>query len=508
MQTWLERHAESHMTTETLPVSALNQLTRLAETSAAEGRYAAAARLYQQAAQHAASGDDYPQALALIERALALAADNRPAERFSLLFQREQVQGLLGQRGGQLRDLASLEALADALDDDGRRAIVAARQAEWRAADGDVGMAISLATLAVRLARLSGAVAAEGTAQLTLGRALGRQAHFTRAATHLQAAIATATEIGDNDLRASALRSLGVIHNDSERFQDALTCYTQAEALYAGLGDIHGRARVLNNRGHVHAHQGQLGLARRAWQETEHYFSRLNDVPSHMRALLNLGTVYIDLGQYEEATRLLEQAHALAQQIQLVPGICFSALNLGLAAQRQGRHAAALPMLEQALAIARQMGAQHLEAAAQMVLGHAYSGLGQFAAAGDAYWTALALREALALPNQAAEARAGLARIAHRNNAPGLARGFVEPILAQLARDARLDGAESPVEVLYTCYEVLHKAGDRRAPAVLRQAQDLLQARLASIQDDEARRAMGANIAVHRALLAMEEEGG
>ena len=481
---------------------ALEQLQQLAQESAAAGRRGEAAGLYQQAARLALSVPDGRRALALVNSAVDLTGDASPAQRFSLLFERERLHGQFGQREAQGRDLASLEALANALGDDGRVALVAARQAEWRAAGGDPGAAISLATLALRLAKASGAAAAAAAANLTLGRVLLGQARFDRAAYHLQQAVAGAIELGDNAIRADALRNLGVLSNDREQFAAALTYYVQAEALYAGAGDEHGRARVLNNRGHVHARQGQLGLASEAWRATARLFQKLEDIPGQIRILINLGALHLDLGQYGEAEAQLLQAHQQAAQIQLVPGLCYSALNLGLSAVRQGRFGVAAQRLEEALTLARQMEAQRLIGSALTVLGHARAGLGDLADAGDAYWEALAIWEALALPAMAAEARAGLARIAHANDAPSLALGFVEPILAQAARDPRLHGSEAPVEIYLSCYRVLHKAGDPRAAEVLQQGRALLQARLDGIADKADRQAVAENVAAHRELLA------
>ena len=483
--------------------SALDQLTRLAAQQEENGRTTEAARLYHQAARQAMAVADFTQATALVERAVLLAADHRPAERFALLFDREFLYGLLGRRSAQLRDLSSLEALAEALNDDSRRAIVAARQAEWRAAAGDPGMALSLATLALRLAQLSGAGAAAAAAHHTLGHVLISQAQYDRAVFHLQKAMEMATELGDNQLKAEALRHLGVVANDREHFEGALVYYTQAAALYAGAGDRRGQAQVLNNRGHVHGHRGQLGQARQSWLEAETLFRRLNDLPGSIRVLINLGALHIDLGRYEEAEQHLTRALVQAEEIDLVPGIGFAALNLGLVAQRQGRYPVAVERLQQAHAIARKMGAQRLEGAVQTVMGHALAGMNELAAAGDAYWTALSIWEALDLPNLATEARAGLARIAQANNAPTLALGFVNTILEQVARDGSLEGVESPAQIFLTCYHILTKANDGRAAGVLRQGHAVLAARLASIEDQTAQEAMRQNIGSHRDLLAL-----
>jgi tetratricopeptide (TPR) repeat protein len=496
-----------HMDTPTNNDSALEQLLQLARRHEQDGTPVEAARLYHQAARLAGSASNHSDALAYADQALALGGDARPAERFALLFERERLYGLLGQREAQGRDLASLEALANSLNDDGRLALVAARQAEWRAAGGDVGGAISLATLALRLARISGADAAAAAANLTLGRMLLGQGRYDRAAFHLQQAVSGATELGDNAIRADALRSLGVLSNDREQFAQALTYYVQAEALYAGSGDERGRAKVLNNRGHVHARQGQLGQARQAWRDTARLFEKLEDIPSHIRSLINLGTLHLDLGQYAEAEQQLATALVRAEQIKLAPGIAFSGLNLGLAAVRQGRFTVALERVEKVLALSRQMGAQRLTGSALMVLGHARAGLNDPAGAGDAYWEALAIWETLALPALTAEARAGLARIAHANNAPSLALGFVEAILAQVARDPQLAGAESPIEIFLTCVHVLQRVGDARAADVLRQGHTLLQARLASVVDEADRAVMADNVRAHRDLLALAAPG-
>jgi hypothetical protein len=122
--------------------------------------------------------------------------------------------------------------------------------------------------------------------------------------------------------------------------------------------------------------------------------------------------------------------------------------------------------------------------------------------AAAAYQQALVIRHELRQPNNAAEMRAGLARVALSQGEVRQALNHAEEILAYLTGGGTVDGADEPLRVYLTCYRVLQAAGDSRASAILETAHTLLQEQAAKIPDQPMRRSFLENVPYHRALVA------
>ncbi len=90
------------------------------------------ARAYlRQAGEQAAARFAHAEAAHYFSRALDLEPEADHAGRYALLLAREKTYERLGEREAQAQDLAALEKLAEALDDEQRRAEVALRQARY-----------------------------------------------------------------------------------------------------------------------------------------------------------------------------------------------------------------------------------------------------------------------------------------------------------------------------------------------------------------------------------------
>jgi len=153
------------------------------------------------------------------------------------------------------------------------------------------------------------------------------------------------------------------------------------------------------------------------------------------------------------------------------------------------------------LRLAQEIGARPLQARALTYLGHALAELGCFSEALDAYGQALALQGELGEREKAIESLAGLARVSQTRGDTAQAQTHVEGILKYLETHS-LDGADEPLRVYLTCFDVLRASHDVRAPSLLTAAYTLLQERAARISDAALRQAFLENVPAHQELTA------
>jgi predicted ATPase len=107
----------------------------------------------RRAGEQAAAQFANAEAMTYLSRALDLTPETDTAERYALLLAREKVYDVQGAREAQRQDLAALKGLAESLADDGRRAEVALRQANYAEVTGDYPAAVTAAQATIRLAQ-------------------------------------------------------------------------------------------------------------------------------------------------------------------------------------------------------------------------------------------------------------------------------------------------------------------------------------------------------------------
>ena len=145
------------------------QLARHFEEAGVEKK----ARYYlRRAGEQAAARFANDEALAYFDQALELTEADQMEERYSLLMAREKIWSLKGDRKAQAQDLTVLEALAEALDNDQRRAEVALRRGSYAGVTGDYLAALTAAQTAVRLSQATQDSRSEAAGRLQWGRAL------------------------------------------------------------------------------------------------------------------------------------------------------------------------------------------------------------------------------------------------------------------------------------------------------------------------------------------------
>ena len=478
-------------------------MLNLAQRAEESHNPAKAANFYKLAGEAAAAGYNNDAALDCFSKALSHTLESDPVERFALLLARERLLALKSATDEQGQDLAALETIANLLNEDVYRAEVAARQAAWREATGDLAGAVTVASMAARLAQLANLPRAEALARAAWGRALTRQGHYRQAQEQLDCALLMAHRHGEKALEAAVERHRGVLANDRAQTETAELAYRRALTLYREVGDRRGQIHVHGNLGQIHHVRGQLTQARQHWQESLTLFRQLGDTEGSLRTLVNLAASSCDFGQYDQARLYAQQALVEANRSKIRIGACFAHLNMGLASHYQGENQLSVDENQAAYEIASELGSQRLQAHALSVQGHALVELEQYGAATEAYWEAVAIWQRLEIPNMIAESKAGLARLALKQQNTLLAKQLIEDVWSQIEQDPNLDGAELPVRIYLTCYQLFKQAGDARAAEALAAGREMLETQSSSLDDEAFRQSLRQNIPAHRELLAI-----
>lgn len=493
--------------------------------------------LYQ-AGEQARRQYAHEEAVAYLSRALELTPETDYAERYAILSARERAYDVQGEREAQRGDLAILKELAEALEDDGRRAEVAVRLAYYAYVTSDYPAAIAAAQQATVLAQTADVVESEADGYLWHGVALYRQGHYPEASVQLEEALRLAQaaglcraesdslralgalafvqgdsarargyweqalvlcrEVGDRRGEGNTLNNLGIVTRQQGNYTGAQGYYEQALALFREIGDRRGEAFAVNSLGTITGQQRNYAGARDYFEQALALGHEMGDRRGEAFPLANLGEVCLLTGDYAGARGYLEQALTLFREIGDRRFDSHILAYLGLLCHRLGDDEAARQHSQQALGIAREVGARHEESYALTVLGHALVELGRLEEAAAAYRDAQDLWRELGHLGLATESLAGLARVSLAQGDPSQAQ--VEEILSYLETNS-LEGTDEPFRVYLTCYRVLKANQDPRAQEILTTAYNLLQEHAGNTTDEQMRRSFLENVPAHRELV-------
>ncbi len=430
-----------------------------------------ACAFYARAAEHAAGRFAHEAAVGYVAHALALMdKETGPDEtnhadklllRWRLLDVRERTLDLQGKRAEQQADIAVLQGLAQALDDDHKRAEVAWRRCDIALRTGDFHTQEDAARQAMALAAGAGDDELRLRAQQRLASALTMLGDHAEGKALAQEGLASARSLGLRRAEGLFLNLLSIIAGMQDNHVENLELSQKRLLIDRELGRRHGEAITLGN----------------------------------------LGNAWLGLGVYDQARRHLEEGLRLTRAVgdrasEPFPLVCLSDVAL-----RQGDAATALAHAQSALEIAVAVQSPESETSALCTLGDVQLALDHHAAAAVAYERAQAVALAIDDPMQY-DAAAGLARVALAQGDVTRALAPVENLLAHLAGGGTLEGTQAPRLIELTCYQVLASAGDPRAAKLLAGAYAEIQARAASIADAALRHSYLNEIPEHREIVA------
>lgn len=438
------------------------------------GKPAQAAEFFTRAAEHAAARHGHEAVLDYVARALALTEPQPSPDAASPSLQpeqrllrwraydvRERTYDLLGQRSAQQADIEALQELADALGDERRGAEVAWRRSTHAMRTGDYHTMESAARSAMALAERAFDPLLGLRGQHRLALALTYLGDPAQGNTLARAGLVKARQMGERALEALFLNALSFIAD------------AQADRLAAIELD---QQDLLINR--------ELG-------------NRRNEAI----ALGNLGNSWLRLGQDTQTREHLEAGLRLACDVGDRATQANTLTNLSLLALRQGDDPLALVQAQQALELASVVQSPEFEAMARCALGNAELALGRYAPANAAFDQACEIALKLGNPIRY-EAAAGLARVALAQGDTATALQVLQAALRHLAEGGTFKGTESPYLIRLSCYQVLARAGDSRAVALLESVHAELQTAAAALADAAVRQSFLNNIPEHRAIVA------
>jgi len=480
------------------------QLGLLAHHWEQAGEPQTAADYLRRAGEQAAAQFANTEAVSYFSRTLDLTPEEDLAGRFELLLAREAVYDVLALREAQRQELTILEQLAEALDDNRRRAEVAIRQATCVFHLPDYPASIAAAQKAVLLAQAVGDVRREAVGYRRWGGTLMFQGDLNASRSRLERALTLSRAAHLPRVEAQCLFSLGLgwlyFHGDIAAGRAYLE---QSYRIYHEIGDRRRENQARLHLGSAALGQGDCDAARTHYQQvvtvSHEIGDRWNEAPPHLLS----GLVYHHLGDHESARDQYEQYLRGCHEVGDRRGVPIALSQLGLLSHHVGDDETAREYAQEALQIVRQQGARLYEGAILICLGHALLGLGSLDEAAQTYGQSLDLLQASERPRFAMDALSGLARIRVAQGDLSQAQAHVEEILCYL-EDHTLGTVcqlEEPLRIHLTCYRVLQANGDSRAEDILEEAHTLLQERAAKISDEEERRSYLQNVAAHRGIV-------
>jgi len=297
------------------------------------------------------------------------------------------------------------------------------------------------------------------------------------------------------------LVNLAELEREVEHDADARVYCEQARAIARSVGIRWIEAIASLQLGDLLRLQGAYGSACGVLGDAVLILREIGDGHNEAVAHAWLGRIHTCMGDYAAARTWLDQCLHLSRIAAVPEGQVVGRLLLAAHLLQTGDHPEALAQATHGYQLAHEQGDRASEAQALVLLGHANTALDRPADAAQAYEHALERCSRLELACIAAEARAGLARLALLAGDRAHALVQVEAVWPLLA-DATYVGLDEPFLVFLVCYGVLHAAGYDRAATVLHAASRLLQTYVDHISDSTLRRSFLHQVAVHRALSA------
>lgn len=258
------------------------------------------------------------------------------------------------------------------------------------------------------VARRAGDPIAEAHASRDLGAAFEVRGEYPKALDCLREALDRYAAAGDRPGEAACLNGLGTVYDSLGRLGEAAASLERSLAISRDLGDRHSQAISLNNLGEVYCGLGEHGRAVESVREALGIFRGNGNRRSQAAALCNLGQVYERQGAYAEAQECYEESYAGFVDLGISVGQATVLSQLGRVYRLRGRHAEALDRLGTALELAEKVDERRSAAACLRELGLTHAELGDREAARAAWGRALAVFEALGVP-EADEVRGHLA---------------------------------------------------------------------------------------------------
>ncbi|MGC1378307.1 MAG: tetratricopeptide repeat protein, partial [Anaerolineales bacterium] len=354
----------------------------------------------RKAGEAAAAAFANEAALSYLGRALALSPESDYAERFDILLTKYQVYDILGNAEAQNQDVTSLAALAEALDDNARRAQAALSRSNYAYHTSDYPAAVAAAQQAVEFAHRAGADEFEVRGYRIWGEALRHQSSYAEARARTGQALDLAQAAQLTLWTANSLTSLGILDLLTAQYDGAQTHLERALQLQRQVGNRIGEAEALSYLGESAFVHGDFARAQTYYEQILHFWHAIGYKKNEGTTLINLGSLIVEQrGNYAKARLYAEQALHLAQEARNRAGEMFALYIFSFIDLATNNYQAARGQAEQALRICKEIGHSYYEAGCLAQLGSIADELGECASALEYHQQCLSISREMGDPD-------------------------------------------------------------------------------------------------------------
>jgi predicted ATPase/class 3 adenylate cyclase len=492
-----------------LAVDALEHLYRDVKNRYAElahhAKYAdlgsKAQKYYLLAGKAAADSYQNHQAVEYYKRALSFTPLNDLRTQFDILFERVELFNRIAHRTAQLKDLETLEILAEQLNDQQCFMKVDMLFAHYYIAVSDYPSVVRRSEHVMELRRLVEDPEAVLDTYRVWPLALLRQGKLDEAMEIAQQGRQLAQLYGEVLKEGYILNSMGLIAIEQKDPSIGQICFEQALGIAKEKKDPRLESIILSNLGNL------AGVIQQDYVSAREYYERgyvliheRGERSSACGVLGNLGWVSGRMADFSTARSYLERSLALSKEIGNPYLETNALINLSAVAGAMADSQAALLYAKEALELSRKASDRSSEAWSLLYGGYAHLLLKDLQQAEESFRQSIAIRDELGQPSLKTEPAAGLIEtlLLRESNVPAVIE--TERILTFLENGGTLEGTEEPLRVYYACYLALEKTKDPRARRLLESAVRLLEAQVSKLRDEGSRQQFVENVSWRAAL--------
>ncbi|MBK9926947.1 MAG: tetratricopeptide repeat protein [Anaerolineales bacterium] len=441
------------------------------------------------------------QAVDYFSRALLFISTTDLVTRYDLVFERAGVYSRIGKRDLQLKDIELLTKWASQLNDRDRIAKAMMSRSAHAYFTGNFLAAINAAKQAQDCSDELADTEQALYTHVVWAVCLLRIGQMDEAMQHAKEALKRDRRVGNKREISRMLSAMGWIALDQNQPTEAHAYLVEALELAREIKDPALEARALNQLALLESSvNGNYALAQTYLDVCRLLAHKVGDRYMESGALGNLGFVMGAQGDLDLARSCHEQSLILVRESEDINQEAFTLVNLSAIHAIQGDVDLALQTARRAVEISKAISERSGQAWAELYMGHAYLLLGDVENARVAYQTSITIREELKQQSLLMEPLAGLVESYLQENNFDAASQIVEQILAFLETGSGLDGTDEPLRIYYACYILLKKKQDPRATQILQTAKKMIEAHLARLQDEIARKRYVENIPWRRAI--------
>ena len=299
------------------------------------------------AGERAAAQFALTEALHYLSRALELIRKDDISSQVQLLFLREKVYDLQGNRQPQNEDLEALEALSAQLPMQ-QQAEICLRRGAYEWIMGNYQKEMDAVNCAILKAQSCKAKDLEARAYYLIGIS---DDDMNKRIQYLNLAQKLAHETNHLALEGDALRWLGNTAYWQNQYTRSMEYLSQALSMHREAGDLRGELSALNNLGHLHKILGDLQQAANFYEQAHGICRKINDKLAEGVILTNRGGLALALGNFDTAQSTLQQAASIRFEIGNEEGLAMAENILGNLFRQTGAYNQSFEHYQKALEI-------------------------------------------------------------------------------------------------------------------------------------------------------------